>query len=305
MSFSSELKEDLSKIQNLKNKDLVKYELIGYLISNNTTCDNKNIYYSTVNEYNINRFNKLISNMEILNFKIDIKGKNYIITLPKIEDIQEIEYVENKVEVSIAFENEIKEKIDKSGGIESKDEARIKALARGAFLGSGSVNNPENKYHLEVVLSNNKNASSIKKMLEKMQINFKALERKNGYSLYMKDGEEISKFLAFIGANNSVLKFEEIRVLREMKNNVNRKVNCETANLNKTINAAVKQIEAIKKLKESGKMESLKPNLKEIASLRVENPDATLTELGQMLQNPIGKSGVNHRLNQLIELSKN
>ena len=88
MSFSSELKEDLSKIQNLKNKDLVKYELIGYLISNNTTCDNKNIYYSTVNEYNINRFNKLISNMEILNFKIDIKGKNYIITLPKIEDIQ-------------------------------------------------------------------------------------------------------------------------------------------------------------------------------------------------------------------------
>lgn len=305
MSFSSELKEDLSKIQNLKNKDLVKYELIGYLISNNTTCDNKNIYYSTVNEYNINRFNKLISNMEILNFKIDIKGKNYIITLPKIEDIQEIEYVENKVEVSMTFENEIKEKIDKSGGIESKDEARIKALARGAFLGSGSVNNPENKYHLEVVLSNNKNASSIKKMLEKMQINFKALERKNGYSLYMKDGEEISKFLAFIGANNSVLKFEEIRVLREMKNNVNRKVNCETANLNKTINAAVKQIEAIKKLKESGKLESLNPNLKEIASLRVENPDATLTELGQMLQNPIGKSGVNHRLNQLIELSKN
>ena len=289
----------------MKNKDLVKYELIGYLISNNTTCDNKNIYYSTVNEYNINRFNKLISNMEILNFKIDIKGKNYIITLPKIEDIKEIEYVENKVEVSMAFENEIKEKMDKSGRIESKDEARIKALARGAFLGSGSVNNPENKYHLEVVLSNNKNASSIKKMLEKMQIDFKALERKNGYSLYMKDGEEISKFLAFIGANNSVLKFEEIRVLREMKNNVNRKVNCETANLNKTINAAVKQIEAIKKLKESGKLESLNSNLKEIASLRVENPDATLTELGQMLQNPIGKSGVNHRLNQLMELSKN
>ena len=142
-------------------------------------------------------------------------------------------------------------------------------------------------------------------MLEKMQIDLKALERKNGYSLYMKDGEEISKFLAFIGANNSVLKFEEIRVLREMKNNVNRKVNCETANLNKTINAAVKQIEAIKKLKESGKLESLNSNLKEIASLRVENPDATLTELGQMLQNPIGKSGVNHRLNQLMELSKN
>ena len=112
MSFSFDVKQELNKNSKLVDKEVVKYELIGYLISNNTTCDNKNIYYSTVNEYNINRFNKLISNMEILNFKIDIKGKNYIITLPKIEDIKEIEYVENKVEVSMAFENEIKEKMD-------------------------------------------------------------------------------------------------------------------------------------------------------------------------------------------------
>ena len=138
-----------------------------------------------------------------------------------------------------------------------------------------------------------------------MQIKFKELERKNGYSLYIKEGEEISKFLAFIGANSSVLKFEEIRVIRDMKNNVNRKVNCETANLNKTINAAVKQIDAIKKIKARGNFENLSENLREIANLRLENPDASLVELGQMLKNPIGKSGVNHRLNQLIELSKN
>ena len=300
MSFSSELKESLSKISNLKNKELVKFELIGYLISNNTTSDKKNIYYSTINEYNINRFSKLISNMEISNFKIDIKGKNYIITLPKIIKIQEIEYKEKDIEISLDFEKQIQN----LNNIKEQEEIAIKALTRGIFLGSGSVNNPENKYHLEIILSNKRNAQIIKELLEKMQIHLKELERKNGYSLYIKEGEEISKFLAFIGANSSVLKFEEIRVIREIKNNVNRKVNCETANLNKTINAAVKQIEAIKKLKVTGKFKNLSANLKEVANLRLENPDASLVELGQMLENPIGKSGVNHRLNQLIELAR-
>ncbi len=300
MSFSSELKENLSKIQNLKNKELVKFELIGYLISNNTTCDKKNIYYSTINEYNINRFSKLLSNMELPNFKIDIKGKNYVITLPKISQFQEVKYKEKDVEISLEFEKQI-QSIET---IKEQEEMAIKALTRGIFLGSGSVNNPENKYHLEMILSNKRNAQIIKDLLTKMQIHLKELERKNGYSLYIKEGEEISKFLAFIGANSSVIKFEEIRVIRDIKNNVNRKVNCETANLNKTINAAVKQIEAIKKLKLTGKFKNLSDNLKEIANLRLENPDASLVELGQMLENPIGKSGVNHRLNQLIELAK-
>lgn len=300
MSFSSELKENLSKIQNLKNKELVKFELIGYLISNNTTCDKKNIYYSTINEYNINRFSKLLSNMELPNFKIDIKGKNYVITLPKISQFQEVEYKEKDIEISLEFEKQIQS----LETIKEQEEMAIKALTRGIFLGSGSVNNPENKYHLEMILSNKRNAQIIKDLLTKMQIYLKELERKNGYSLYIKEGEEISKFLAFIGANSSVIKFEEIRVIRDIKNNVNRKVNCETANLNKTINAAVKQIEAIKKLKLTGKFKNLSDNLKEIANLRLENPDASLVELGQMLENPIGKSGVNHRLNQLIELAK-
>ena len=239
--------------------------------------------------------------MEISNFKIDIKGKNYVITLPKTNSINEIKYSVNDIEISSAFE----EQIQNLNKIKEQEEMAIKALTRGIFLGSGSVNNPEKKYHLEIILSSKKNANIIKKLLLKMQIKFKELERKNGYSLYIKEGEEISKFLAFIGANSSVLKFEEIRVIRDMKNNVNRKVNCETANLNKTINAAVKQIDAIKKIKARGNFENLSENLREIANLRLENPDASLVELGQMLKNPIGKSGVNHRLNQLIELSKN
>lgn len=288
MSFSSELKENLSKISNLSNKEVVKYELIGYLISNNTVYKNGKTTYKTENEYNINRFSKLLSNVNITNYKIDIKGNNYIITAPKIENIEEIIYLEEDIEYK---------------GKTEKEEL-LKAIIRGAFLGAGSINNPESKYHLEIILSTKSNAENIINILKIFTIGAKKLERKNGYSIYIKDGEEISKLLALIGANSSVLKFEQIRVLRDMKNNINRKVNCETANLNKTVNAAVRQIEAIKKLQKTGEFDKLSESLKEIAKIRIENPDASLVELGQMLKDPIGKSGVNHRLNKILEIAQ-
>lgn len=288
MSFSSEIKENLSKIANLANKEIVRYELIGYLISNNTVYKNGKVSYKTENEYNINRFSKLLSNLNIVNYKIDIKGNNYVITCQKIENIEEIIYSNKDIE----YIGEIQK------------EELLKAIIRGAFLGSGSVSNPESKYHLEIILSTEKNAEKVIKVLSGFTIPAKKLERKNGYGVYIKDGEEISKLLALIGANSSVLKFEEIRVLRDMKNNVNRKVNCETANLNKTVNAAVRQIEAIKTLQKAKEFDKLPEKLKEIAKIRLENPDASLQELGQMLKEPIGKSGVNHRLNKIIELAK-
>lgn len=284
MTFSAELKESLSKTANLANKEIVKYELIGYLISNNTVYKNKKIYYTTVNEYNINRFNKLISNLNILNYDITIKGKNYTITLSQIENIDDIAYTNNDIELKdITIENE----------------ELLKSIVRGAFLGSGSINNPENKYHMEMILSTQNNADYIYHILKKNEIKAKRMQRKYGYSVYIKDGEGISRFLAFIGANTAVIKFEEIRVLRDMKNSINRQVNCETANLTRTINAAVKQIEKINKLKESGQFEKLPKDLKELAQTRLENPDASLVELGQMLSNPLGKSGVNHRLKKI------
>ena len=129
------------------------------------------------------------------------------------------------------------------------------------------------------------------------------IEKNNQYAIYLKDSEEISKFLALIGANKSVLKFEEIRVQREMNNKINRIVNCETANLNKTINASIEQIEAIKKLKLSKRFEQLDDSLKEIAELRLNNPNASLIELGKMLKQPVGKSGVNYRLKKILEIA--
>ena len=275
MSFSLEVKEELSKLSNLSNKKEVEYELKGYLLTTNAVKVENTYKYSTENEYNINRFAKLLKNMNINKFEINLQGKIYSI----IVNAKTIERIINKIEIE-EIENE-----------------ELKALIRGIFLGSGSISTPENSYHLEYEV---KNIEEVKEILEKTGIKFKIMKNK----IYVKEGEEISKFLAYIGANKSVLRFEEIRVQRDMNNKVNRLVNCKTANLNKVINASVEQISAIKKLKETGEFEKLDDLLKEIANLRLENPEMSLIELGQNLQKPIGKSGVNYRLKKIIDLSK-
>lgn len=166
-------------------------------------------------------------------------------------------------------------------------------------MGGGSVNNPENEYHLEVDLSDENNLKFLKKLLTEFQISVKILKN----SIYIKEGEEISKFLALIGANKAVMQFEDIRIQKEMRGKVNRLVNCKTANLNKTINASIEQISAIKKLQKTGEFNKLDENLKEIAILRLENPDMALVELGKLLKQPIGKSGVNYRLKRIMEIA--
>lgn len=274
MSFSAEIKEELSKIANLSDKTCVKAEFIGYLISNNTSIIKNKIKYTTENEHNINRFNKLLTNLNI-DYKIELQGKTYVITLKK-QELENLTYEENLIK--------IKEEIN----VKNNDKI-YKSIVRGAFLGSGLLNNP-NKYHLEILFSCIENLIYISNILKEFGIQSKKLKRKNSYSLYIKEAEEISKLLALMGANRAVLKFEEIRVVRQTRSDINRLINCETANLNKTINASVEQINAIKYIKKKRKFEELPDNLKEIAKIRVSNPDASLKELGQMLQEPLGKS---------------
>jgi len=185
-----------------------------------------------------------------------------------------------------------------------QDEQLARLCIREAFIKSGSMNDPNKKYHLEIMFKTKKKAEEMKTLLNNFNINAKIIKREKDYMLYLKDGEEISEFLALIGANSSVIKFEEIRVLKETRNDINRLVNCETANLNKTINAAVKQIEDIKLIKKKRKFSNLPENLQEIAELRIANPDVSLVELGKMLSEPIGKSGVNHRLKKLSAIAE-
>lgn len=292
MSFSSDLKMELSKINNLKNKKEVYFELLGYIVSANMEFSNKNMEFSTENEYNINRFTKILNNLNIIDYKIKFIGKTYVVTV-KRENLDFIKI--DKLKTSLNSKNV--EHIDFLQ-TEFQDEQFIKSYIRGTFLGAGSLNNPKNKYHLEILFRDERYALQTQKLLcDKYEINIKKLEK----TIYLKDGEEISRILALIGANSTVLKFEEIRVLREMKNNVNRIVNCETANLNKTINTAVMQTQMIKNLKKSGKYNNLPSNLKEIADLRLQNPEATLEELGQLLKKPIGKSSVSHRFKKIEE----
>lgn len=278
MSFSADIKKELSMLNNLNNKEQVKAELSGYILGGNYTEENGIGRLVTENEYNTNRLNKLLENIQI-DFENIKKGKN-ILTEWKTE--------KRDVIVDIDIENE-----------EIK-----KAVVRGAFMASGSLNEPNKKYHLELLFSAKENAKYIFYILENFNIECKIIKRKEKYCLYIKDGEEISKFLALIGAKKSVLNYEEIRILREMRSNVNRIVNCETANINKTINVAISQIQDIKYLKKKEHFESLPENLKEIAKIREENPESSLVELGKLLETPIGKSGVNHRLKKIHEIAE-
>ena len=316
MSFSSDLKEELSKIGNLNKKDEVKYELIGYLISKNASVVKNNVRYATESEYNINRFSKLLRNLDIDN-NIEFDGKSFIITFKVKNLIEEVEVVENQLEIKSNVDFEDIKKI-LSGQSEKliQNEKDIKnnkliiiendnckrAIVRGAFLGAGSINNPSRTYHLEINLSTKNNMEFLDEILKQCNIRCKKLENNN--SIYLKDGEEISAIIALFGASSSVLKFEDIRVQKEMNGKVNRIVNCQSANLNKTLNASVEQIDAIRRLQQSNKFNNLDDNLKEIALLRLEYPDMSLVELGKKLKEPLGKSGVNYRLKRIIKIAE-
>lgn len=278
MSFSSDLKEELSKINNLNKKDEIRFELMGYLVSKNASLNKNNIRYATESEYNINRFSKLLKNLDI-NHNIEFDGKSFVITF-----------------------NQKNNEIFKDT-LENLTDSQKRAFIRGTFLGAGSINNPDKTYHLEINLSNKENMGNLYSLLKQININCKKFEQGNKYSVYFKDGEEIAKFIALLGANNSILKFEDIRVQKDMRGKVNRIVNCQTANLNKTLNASVEQIDAIRNLQVTNRFNKLDDNLKEIALLRLEYPDISLVELGKKLENPIGKSGVNYRLKKIIQIA--
>lgn len=179
-----------------------------------------------------------------------------------------------------------------------------RSYLRGAFLGAGSVSNPEKTYHLEFVANSNEHACELMKLINSFDLNSKVIQRKSSYVVYIKEGEQIIDLLNIIGAHSALLDFENVRVYKEMRNNVNRLVNCETANLNKTVDASVRQIESIKLIGRTIGIKRLSQGLREIAEIRMKYPDLPLKELGEMLDPPIGKSGVNHRLRKIERIAE-
>lgn len=183
---------------------------------------------------------------------------------------------------------------------------KIRSYLRGAFLAGGSINNPETSgYHLEVYSNYEDHNQDLQEMMNTFDLNAKIVQRRNGYVVYLKEAEKISEFLVIIGALNSMLHFEDVRIVKDMRNSVNRIVNCENANLSKVITAAGKQQEAILFIEQYAGLDVLPDKLREIALLRLAYPESSLNEIGEKVQgDPISKSAVNHRLRKIVEIAQ-
>ncbi|MFV9510617.1 DNA-binding protein WhiA [Tepidibacillus sp. LV47] len=229
--------------------------------------------------------------------KMRLKKNNiYLVRIPvKIEEILNELAIAEK---GFTFYPGIKKSI-----IPDTDSKR--AYLRGAFLAGGSINHPESSsYHLEISSNDYNHVVDLCNLCNEFGLNAKWTERKKGYFMYIKEGEKITEFLSNIGAHQALFKFEDVRIVKDMRNSVNRLVNCETANLNKTIGAAMRQIENIKLIDKEIGLENLPVKLKEIAELRLRYPELNLTELGQLIPSgKVSKSGINHRLRKLDEIA--
>ena len=180
-----------------------------------------------------------------------------------------------------------------------------RAFVRGAFIASGSISTPEKFYHFEIVCNSYDKAVQLSDLIKSFDIESKIVERKKYFVVYIKDGAGIVDILNVMEAHVALMNLENVRILKEMRNSVNRKVNCETANLNKTVAAAVKQTMDIKYIQDTVGLSILPEALRQLAEIRLDNPDVSLKELGALLDPPVGKSGVNHRLRKISEISKN
>ena len=203
----------------------------------------------------------------------------------------------------LSEDGDIYENLSLSDNLIIQRECCKRAFIRGAFLASGSISDPEKFYHFEIVCAAQNKALQLQCIILNFNIDAKIVERKKHFVVYIKEGAGIVDILNVMEAHVALMNLENVRILKEMRNSVNRKVNCETANLNKTVSAAVKQIEDIKFIRDTVGLSMLSENLEEIARLRLDNPDSSLKELGEMLNPTVGKSGVNHRLRKICEMA--
>lgn len=311
LSFSSVTKNELSRIE-IDDKDCTLAELAALIRMNGSIQINglkrMSIKFSTENAAIARRIFTLVKRLYNIQTEVMVrrnkqlkKNNNYVIFIDSQNKAEEIlldtgilsKDNDNNYNISYSIpENIVKERACK------------RAYIRGAFLGGGSVSNPEKTYHLEFVTSSEEHSENLCDLINSFGLSAKIVLRKENYIVYLKEGEQIVDLLNIIQAHNALLKLEDIRILKEMRNNINRIVNCETANLAKTINASIRQINNIEYIDSIIGISNLPENLIDIANLRLENRDASLKELGEMLNPTVGKSGVNHRLRKLDEIAE-
>lgn len=304
MSFASQIKKELTDME--IDECCVQAEIAALIRMNGTISVSKDRYALDVQTENAAIARRIYSLIKatypypvelLVRKKMKLKKNNvYIIRLVKnVSDLlSELDILHDPY----SLVHTISEKY-------FKNECCRKAYLRGAFLAGGSVNNPEtSSYHLEIFNFHKTHNESLCDLLNTFGLHARSLERRNGYITYIKEAEKITEFLIIIGAHNALFKFEDVRILRDMRNSVNRLVNCETANLNKTIGAAFRQVESIKLIERTVGIEALPERLQEIAKVRLLHQEASLKELGELLEDEkISKSGINHRLKKIDELA--
>lgn len=225
----------------------------------------------------------------------------------------ESDYIDISSKYDILYKKTLSGNMDLSGhfvdGLDEVDGLIIqqtcckRAYLRGAFLMAGSISNPNRGYHFEIVCNSMRQAEQVQQVMMALSLDAKIVLRHRHYVVYLKEGEQIVSALGYMGAVRALMDMENVRILKDMRNIVNRRVNCEAANITKTVNAAVRQTEDIKLIEERQGLGTLPENLREIALARLEHPDVSLKDLGDMLTPPIGKSGVNHRLRKISEIA--
>ena len=223
------------------------------------------------------------------------RGRTYVVAVHEHQDALKVLQATKLLDAR----GEVGEELSLTRTLVVQNPCCRRAFIRGAFLASGSISDPEKFYHLEIVCASAGKAEQMQGLLASFGIEAKCILRKRYYVVYLKEGDQIVEVLRLMDAPQALMEFENVRILKEMRGNVNRQVNCETANINKTVSAAVKQTEAIEYIRDTIGLEALPDNLQEIARVRLMRPDATLKELGEALNPAVGKSGVNHRLRKL------
>ena len=309
ITFSGKVKEELSR--HWKEMSHCQIAEMAAILSmcGKVTIDSREQYAVKVRTENISVARKYFTLLK-KTFNIDTEtfvssnrstGKTiYTVIVKKHEDALRI-LVESRI---LREDGEIQEEFSDKGNPILHRNCCKRAYLRGAFLASGSMSHPEKSYHIEFVCATQEKAKQIQELVNSFGLDAKVILRKKSYVVYIKEGSQIVDLLNVMEAPIALMEMENVRILKEMRNSVNRKVNCETANINKTVFAAVKQVEDIRYIQQEMDMNELPENLREIAELRVAYPNASLKELGDLLAEPIGKSGVNHRLRKLGEIAE-
>ena len=309
LTFSGKVKEELSRQWN-EQKHCQIAEIAAIIsMCGKVTIDSRDRYAVKVRTENISVARKCFTLLE-KTFNIEAeslvtinksKGNTtYTVVVKQHEDAMKLLQAARLVD----GDGESSEEFSTSRNMIVHKSCCKRAFLRGAFLASGSMSHPEKSYHIEMVCASKAKAEQIQKLINSFGLDAKVILRKNSYVVYLKEGSQIVDLLNIMEAPIALMEMENVRILKEMRNSVNRKVNCETANINKTVSAAAKQAEDIRLIQKEIGLNKLPEGLQEIAELRLTYPDASLKELGEMLTEPLGKSGVNHRLRKLSELAE-